>query len=358
MPDRKHDPAVPALVLHILGRVDQVGDAAAADRDEADETPDAKRSLASAIFFPQSPSMVWRPSQVCVCVCVCCVSRARKLGPGTEAERGGEKKEKRERQRSAFGDSLCHVPRTRSRHRQRSRMAARAIHGCGRAVQRLQWCGSLVDLLLRSGVVLALLELRALVLEGLGLGGLAELVVVVFVFFIAGGHVGDRRLGGLDAVGVLVGDGWCLTGLMLALRNGVAVGLLMGWGRGTHWVVRVMVCGAGVLGGWVHAVIEKKAKSVRRSLRWLVFLAGRGNMGLTRLHSWEQTERHCCRSRCAVVVGRHQDKVRREGLGLGEYESPARSFGADTTTINVPAPGLWSIVNGKGKVKGLRVAKG
>ena len=42
MPHREHDAAVAALMLHILGRVDQVGDAAAADRDEADEAPDTR----------------------------------------------------------------------------------------------------------------------------------------------------------------------------------------------------------------------------------------------------------------------------------------------------------------------------
>lgn len=105
-------------------------------------------------------------------------------------------------------------------------MAARAIHGRGRAVQRLQRCGRLIAFLLGTRIILALLErLRALVLEGLRLWGLhASLVDLVFVLFVAGGHVRERWLGGLDAVGVLVGEGRGLDGLLLTwLGDGVAV---------------------------------------------------------------------------------------------------------------------------------------
>lgn len=55
MPHREHDAAVAALMLHILGRVDQVGDAAAADRDEADEAPDTKRRLRQRKVFLKNP---------------------------------------------------------------------------------------------------------------------------------------------------------------------------------------------------------------------------------------------------------------------------------------------------------------
>ena len=98
-------------------------------------------------------------------------------------------------------------------------MAARAIHRCGRAVQRLQRRGALIHLLLGPRIILALWKrLRALVLEGLGLrGGYAGLVDLVFVFFVTRGHVGERRLGGLDAVGVLVREGWGLDELLLTL---------------------------------------------------------------------------------------------------------------------------------------------
>lgn len=105
-------------------------------------------------------------------------------------------------------------------------MAAWAIHGRGRAVQGLQRGGRLIALLLGPHVIRALLErLGALVLERLRLrGGHAGLVDLVFVFLIAGGHVGERWLGGLDAVGVLVGDGRGLNRLLLSLLgDGVAV---------------------------------------------------------------------------------------------------------------------------------------
>ena len=47
-------------------------------------------------------------------------------------------------------------------------------------------------------------------------------------------------------------------------------------------------------------------------------LVGRGCMGLTQLRSWEQREGRCCRAQCAVVAGQRQDRVHKEGLGLGE----------------------------------------
>ena len=73
-----------------------------------------------------------------------------------------------------------------------------------------------------------------------------------------------------------------------------------------------------MLGAWVHAVVEEKVESVRGSLGLVVSLVERGDMRLTQLRSWEQRECRCCRSQCAVVVGRRQDRVRREGLGLGK----------------------------------------
>ena len=171
--------------------------------------------------------------------------------------------EEERRRVRGYQDSLHGIPRMLLHPRQRAVVALGTVdRRSGFAQVGDRHRGLVLALTLLAGVVGPLV--RGLRLRGRHAG----LVDLVFVFFIAGGHVGELRLGGLDAVGILMGDGRGLDGLLLTLLGGrVAVWLFVAGGWRAHWVVRVVVGGAGVLGGWVHAVVEEKVESVREFWR-------------------------------------------------------------------------------------------
>ena len=118
-----------------------------------------------------------------------------------------------------MGNSLHGIPRMLLHPRQRAVVALGTI-------DRRSGFAQIGDR--HRGLVLALTLLTGMVgtlVRGLGLWRLhAGLVDLVFVFLVTGRHVSGRWLGGLDAVGVLVGEGWGLDVLLLTwLGDRVAV---------------------------------------------------------------------------------------------------------------------------------------